>query len=113
MWIWAERRRAEMDSKRVLLILGMALATYLPRALPAAFLGKMKFRARVEKFLQLIPYTAMAALIFPGVFTVDAARPEIGLLGGAAAFLLAWRRLPVIVCVLGAVGVDLLLYLLV
>ena len=60
--------------------------------------------------MQLIPYTAMAALVFPGVVTLDPARPYIGLAGGAAAGLLAWRRLPVIVCVLAAVAVDLLLY---
>ena len=52
----------------------------------------------------------MAALVFPGVVTLDPARPYIGFAGGAAAGLLAWRRLPVIVCVLAAVAVDLLLY---
>ena len=54
----------------------------------------------------------MAALVFPGVVTLDPARPYIGLAGGAAAGLLAWRKLPVIVCVLAAVAVDLALYIL-
>ena len=55
-----------------LMILGMSLVTYLPRVLPAFLMGRIRLSARVERFLQLIPYTAMTALVFPGVFTVDA-----------------------------------------
>lgn len=100
-----------MRYSMICLILGMALVTYLPRALPAVVIERLKFGARVEKFFRLIPYTAMAALIFPGVLRVDAARPEIGPAGGVAAGLLAWRKCPVIVCVLAAIGVDMLLYM--
>ncbi len=100
-----------MKPEVMLMILGMAIVTFIPRAIPAIFIERMHFSPRVEKFLRLIPYTAMAALIFPGVLTVDAARPEIGIIGGLAAGLLAWRRLPVMVCVLAAIGADMLLYL--
>lgn len=96
-----------------LLILGMAVVTYIPRMLPAVLVGKMRFGPRMEKFLNLIPYTAMAALIFPGVFTVDAAHPIIGIAGGAVALVLAWKKRPVMVCVLAAIAVDFLLYLIV
>ncbi len=92
------------------IILSMALVTYLPRVLPSLLVGRMSFSPKVEKFLRLIPYTAMAALIFPGVISVDAARPEIGLVGGAVAGVLAWRKVPVIVCVVAAILVDVLLY---
>ena len=94
-----------------LIVIGMTLVTYIPRALPAVFLDRIKPGPKVERFLNLIPYTAMAALIFPGVLTVDAAQPLIGILGGLAALLLAWRRCPLIVCVLAAIGVDFVLYL--
>ncbi len=94
----------------IILILGMGLVTYIPRALPAALIEKLKFGEKTEKFLKLIPYTAMAALVFPGVFTVDAAHPSVGIAGAGVAAVLAFLRLPVIVCVLGAVGVDMLLY---
>ncbi len=94
-----------------LLIIGMAIVTYIPRAIPAIFIEKMKFGPKIEKFLKLIPYTAMAALIFPGVFSVDTAHPSVGILGGLTAAVLAWKKMPVMVCVLGAIGVDLLLYL--
>ena len=94
-----------------LLILGMMAVTYIPRAIPAVVLDKLHFGPRVEKFLKLIPYTAMAALIVPGIFTVDAAQPLIGIAGGIVAALLAWKKCPMMVCVLAAIAADLLLYL--
>ena len=97
----------------VLIILGMTAVTYIPRALPAVILDKLKFSAKVEKFLKLIPYTAMTALIFPGIFTVDTAHPAIGIVGGLVAILLAWRKVQVIICVLAAIGADILLYMLI
>ncbi len=101
-----------MRTEHLLLIFGMALVTYIPRALPAALIEKTRFGPKTEKFLRLIPYTAMTALVFPGVLAVDAARPEIGVVGVLTAALLAWKKCPIMVCVLGAVGADLLLYLL-
>ena len=97
----------------LLMILGMTAVTYIPRALPAVILEKLKFSAKVEKFLKLIPYTAMSALIFPGIFTVDASHPEIGIIGGLTAILLAWRKVQVVLCVLAAIGVDIVLYMII
>ena len=94
----------------LLLILCMAAVTYIPRMLPAVLVDRLHFGPRVEKFLRLIPYTAMAALIFPGVFTVDA-NPIVGIVGGAVAALLAWKKCPLMVCVLAAIAADLVLYL--
>jgi branched-subunit amino acid transport protein len=53
----------------------------------------------------------MAALIFPGVFTVDTDKPWIGIIGALTAGVLAWKRKPVMVCVLAAIAADFLLYL--
>ncbi len=100
-----------MDSTKILLlILGMAVVTYIPRAIPAVLVDKMKFSAKTEKFLKLIPYTAMSALIFPGVFTTDAEKPIIGIIGGLVAGFLAWRKCPVMICVLAAIAADFLVY---
>ncbi len=100
-----------MDTTKVLILLfGMMAVTYIPRALPAVLIEKMRFRAKMEKFLKLIPYTAMSALIFPGVFTVDA-NPIIGIAGAAVAGLLAWKKCPVMICVLAAIAADFILYL--
>lgn len=95
----------------LLMIVGMTLVTYIPRALPFLLIGKMNFSGKPEKFLKLIPYTAMAALIFPGIFTVDAANPQIGIVGAGVAGILAWKKCPVMVCVLAAIAADFLLYL--
>lgn len=100
-----------MNYPVILLIVGMSIVTYIPRALPAVVIDRLNFSPKLEKFLRLIPYTAMAALIFPGILTADAARPEIGIIGGAAAGILAWFKCPVIVCVIAAILSDMLLYL--
>jgi len=94
-----------------LMILGMTLVTYLPRVLPAFLMGRIRLSARVEHFLQLIPYTAMTALVFPGVFSVDA-NPVLGVVGAAVAGGLAWKKCPIIVCVLAAVAVEAVMLLL-
>ena len=93
-----------------LLTLGMCLVTYIPRALPALFGGRLRLQPWAQRFLNLIPCAALTALIFPGILNTDPARPWIGIAGGIAAALLAWRRCPVLVCVLAAIGVDFMLY---
>ena len=94
-----------------ILILGMALVTYIPRAIPAVLIDKLRFGPKTEKFLRLIPYTAMSALIFPGAFTVETEHPAVGILGISVAGLLAWKKCPVMVCVLAAIAADFFLYL--
>lgn len=101
-----------MRSEILVLIIGMGFVTFIPRLLPSLFIEKMKFPARFEKFLRLIPYTAMAALVFPSVFAVDSGNIWIGIAGGAVAALLAWKRLPVMVSVIAAIAVDMLIYVL-
>jgi len=96
------------------LILGMALVTYIPRVLPAFVLDKLKFGPRFTKFINLIPYTAMTALIVPGVFSADPARWYIGAIGGAVAILLAcFKRIPSAVVVLGSVLAVMLVYIII
>ena len=51
-----------MRTDILILILGMMLVTYIPRMLPAVLLEKLHFGPKAEKFLQLVPYTAMAAV---------------------------------------------------
>ena len=93
----------------ILLLIGMTLVTYIPRALPTVLVDKIKLSKNAEKFLRLIPYTAMAALIFPGIITIDK-NPVYGIVGGAAAAILAWFKCPVMVCVLAAIGAEMVLY---
>ncbi len=78
----------------MLVILGCTLATFIPRLIPALFIDKLNFSPKFEKFLDLIPYTALAALICPGVLTVDAELWYIGLIGALVAACLAWKKAP-------------------
>ncbi len=78
----------------MVVILGCALVTFIPRLIPALFIDKLNFSPKVEKFLNLIPYTALAALICPGVLTVDNQLWYIGLIGAVVAAGLAWKKVP-------------------
>ena len=102
-----------MRLEYALLILGMAIVAYVPRALPAVFIEKMKFGRKFKKFLELIPYTAMAAMIIPGVITVDPTKIYIGLAGGGIAALLAYFKAPVMVCLISAIVTDMVLYVII
>jgi branched-subunit amino acid transport protein len=93
----------------ILLILGMALVTYLPRLVPALFLGRFQFPAWFERWLKSIPYAALGALIFPGVLLVKEDQPLVGLLGGAAACILSLLKLHVTLVMLGSILVVYLL----
>ena len=89
----------------------MAIVTYLPRALPSVIIDKLKFSPKIEKFLNLRPYTAMAALIFPGVLSVRDGKWYIGVIGAIVAMLLALiKKMPAAVVVIVAVAVNMLLY---
>lgn len=78
----------------MLIILGCAVVTFIPRLIPALFIDRLNFSPKFEKFLNLIPYTALAALICPGVLTVDPNMWYIGLIGAVVAAGLAWKRVP-------------------
>lgn len=95
----------------LLLIFAMGAVTYASRSLPGLLIDKMNFSPRAEQFLKLIPYTAMTALIFPGILTVDPVRPEIGIVGALVVIVLAWKKAPLLVCVVGAILTDMMLYL--
>lgn len=93
----------------LLLILGMALVTYIPRLLPALFLDRFKFPQWFQRWLRNIPYAALGALIFPGVILVDKDQPLLGLAGGAVAFLLAVLNLHITLVMAGSIAVVILL----
>ena len=82
-----------MDYMAVVII-GCALVTFIPRLIPALFIDKLDFSPKVDKFLNLIAYTALAALICPGVLTVDSQLWYIGLIGAIVAAGLAWKKVP-------------------
>ena len=96
--------------KIFILIIGMALVTYFGRVLPVLFLGQKTNRPRVEKFLRLIPYSAMTALVFPGVLSVDKNFMAIGVVGALTAIVLSWFNMSITFVVIGAILVNMLMY---
>jgi branched-subunit amino acid transport protein len=87
----------------LLLILGMAVVTYLPRLIPALFLDRFSFPAWFERWLKCIPYAALGALIFPGVLLVYGEQPFVGLAGGVVALILSVLELHIILVMTGSI----------
>lgn len=97
-----ERRTFPLNNYK-LLILGMMLVTYIPRFIPFALASKLELPDKLRRFLRYIPYTALGALIIPGVFTATPEMPLAALTGAAFAFIFGWIRGGIIIPVLGAI----------
>lgn len=72
---------------------------------------KIQVSGKVNIFLQLIPYTAMASLIFPAILYVDK-NMWIGIIASVVAVIAALKKLPVIGVVLSSVISCVILYML-
>lgn len=97
---------------QLLLILGMMLVTFIPRLLPFLFVGEKKLPKRLDRFLSFIPYTALGALIIPGVFSATPQMPQASLLGIGFACIYAWLRGGIIIPVIGSVIVTFIMLVL-
>ncbi|WP_188456577.1 AzlD domain-containing protein [Virgibacillus oceani] len=85
------------------IIIGMSLVTMIPRLIPAYIVDKIQFPDWANRWLNAIPYAALGALIFPGIMTVKADQPHVGLISGIVAIILAYIGLNVILVVAGAI----------
>ena len=72
---------------------------------------KIQVSGKVNIFLQLIPYTAMASLIFPAILYVDK-NIWIGIIASVVAVIAALKKLPVIGAVLESVISCVIFYML-
>ena len=66
---------------QLLLILGMALVTYIPRAAPLMLLSSRKLNPLLMRWLEMVPPAVLAALLAPELLLT--ATPE----GGKALFV--------------------------
>lgn len=71
---------------------------------------KIQVSGKVNVFLQLIPYTAMASLIFPAILYIDK-NIWIGIIASVVAVIAALKKLPVIGVVLVSVISCVILYM--
>ncbi len=85
------------------LILSVAAATYLLRALPLALLRRPLQNPRAVAFIGYLPYAILSAMIIPGIFSGAGTRPA-SLAGAAVAFglALAGRSLPAVAALAAA-----------
>ncbi|MBQ8162766.1 MAG: AzlD domain-containing protein [Clostridia bacterium] len=96
----------------IALALCMMAVTYGVRLLPSFITDKIKISRKAEKFLNLIPFTALGALIFPGVLSVDASRWYVGAIGAVVAIALSCiKRMPTAVTVIASVLVTMLFFI--
>ncbi|CCQ94436.1 Branched-chain amino acid transport [[Clostridium] ultunense Esp] len=86
----------------ILMVLGMALVTYLPRLLPFLFLQRLFIPPRLRRFFSFIPYAMLGALIVPGVFT-STGDLSSAIVGFLVAVLLVWLKLHVVFVITGAI----------
>ncbi|BCV21373.1 AzlD domain-containing protein [Moorella sp. Hama-1] len=56
-----------MDRQILILILGTALVTYLPRMLPLVLLSRVQLPEVFLRWLRYIPAAVLAALLAPGI----------------------------------------------
>lgn len=96
---------------KLTMILGMALVTYLPRLLPF-FIIKGHIKKDLEIFLKIIPYTALGALVIPGVFTAVDHNLSASLVGAIVAVLISWFNKNLVITVLASIVATYLMMIL-
>src|SRR5574344_2613461 len=94
-----------MDSKYYIYIIIISFAvTYPIRALPALFISKLNLSSYWQRVLDLVPYTALTALVFPGVFYCVENNQFAAYIGTAVAIIASIARASLSVTVLVAVA---------
>ncbi|NLY72737.1 MAG: AzlD domain-containing protein [Tissierellia bacterium] len=88
----------------LVLVLGMALVTYLPRLLPLYLLSDKTIGRRFARFLSYIPYTSLSILIVRGVISADKDMLLASLGGIFLAGYLSYKTNSLILSVLSAIG---------
>ncbi|WP_301107812.1 AzlD domain-containing protein [Sporosarcina sp.] len=86
------------------MILGMAIATYLPRMIPLTFLDGKELPPIVSGVLRNIPYAVLGALIFPAILHIQD-HMLFGIIGAITAFILSFIGLDVMFVVIGTIAV--------
>lgn len=86
----------------ILIVLGMAVVTYIPRMLPMVLLQNLRLQPYIKRFLGFIPFAALGALIFPEVLFSTESIPS-SIVGAGLAVLLAFYTKNLILIVLSGI----------
>jgi branched-subunit amino acid transport protein len=82
-----------MRESMLVLILGMAIVTFLPRFVPMIFLSRLVLPENMRIGLGYIPVSILSAIVFPILFSdgeTIGVTPQI-LLAAFPVFIFAWR----------------------
>ena len=82
-----------MRESTLVLILGMALVTFLPRFLPMAFLSRWVLPEKTRVGLSYFPVAILSAIVFPTFFSEGNGveiQPQY-LLAALPVFIFAWK----------------------
>jgi branched-subunit amino acid transport protein len=94
-----------MNNAVIWMIIGMAVVTYIPRMLPFIVFKGKELPPFLQGVLKNVPFAVLGALIFPSILLIQEGDLLFGLVGTAAAFLLAFLGANVIVVVIGAISI--------
>lgn len=89
----------------------MALTTYLIRVLPMVLFRKKITNIRIKSFLYYVPYTVLAAMTFPAIFSSTGTSIS-AIVGCITALILAYFKRGLLIVALGASGAALLVQIL-
>ncbi len=98
-------------SHYLLIIIAVALISYPIRMIPAVFISHLRLSPYMQRLLDLVPYTALTALVFPGIFFCVEGSDYAAWAGTGAALLSSFFKLPLAVTVIIAVLTVLILLL--
>ena len=84
----------------LIIVILLALVTYLPRLLPMYFFNVERIPAKLKLFLSFIPYAALGALILPGSINAISGKPIVSILGITLAAIIAWFNSNIIITIL-------------
>jgi branched-subunit amino acid transport protein len=94
-----------MKADILIMIIGMAAVTYIPRMVPFLVFKGKELPPFLQGVLKNVPSAVLGALIFPKIFLIQEGDIWFGITGAIAAFLFAFLGANVIVVVLGAIAV--------
>ncbi|MCD7034880.1 AzlD domain-containing protein [Metabacillus sp. GX 13764] len=97
-----------MKSEVILIIVGMAAVTYLPRMIPLVVLSRLALPPFVQNVLKNVPFAILGALILPGVLQTKGGI-WFGIIGSLVAFFAAYLGANVVIVVFSAI-VSLVIY---
>lgn len=93
------------------IIIGMMIVTYIPRVIPFFLINNTELPTPIKNFLEYVPYTALGALLIPGIFTSIPGNILAATLGFMFAIVYSFYRNKVIFTIIGSILVVYLVLL--